>query len=66
MAIRVRFLLIDDIDGTASPDVHRVTFALDGATYEIDLTSANAAELRSRLASYIRVARQKGRVVSAV
>nr|WP_232328295.1 histone-like nucleoid-structuring protein Lsr2 [Kibdelosporangium sp. MJ126-NF4] len=64
--MRVSFLLVDDIDGTSAPDVHRVTFALDGATYEIDLTSANAAELRARLAAYIQVARQTGRVVSAV
>lgn len=58
MAIRVRFLLVDDMDGTASPDVRRVTFELDGASYEIDLTAANAAVLRSRLAAYIGAARE--------
>ncbi|RSM79454.1 Lsr2 family protein [Kibdelosporangium aridum] len=61
MAIRVRFLLIDDMDGTAAPDVHRVTFALDGTSYEIDLTAANAARLRTRLAAYVHAARQTGR-----
>jgi len=63
MAIRVDFLLTDDLDGTISPDVTTVTFGLDGLTYTIDLTVANAARLRRQLAMFIGVARQVGRPV---
>jgi hypothetical protein len=63
MAIRVDFLLTDDLDGTVSPDVTTVTFGLDGLTYTIDLTVANAARLRRQLATFIGAARQVGRRV---
>ena len=35
-------------------------FAVDGASYEIDLTEAEAAELREALAPYVAVARRAG------
>ncbi len=44
MAQRIVVQKTDDIDGSAAPET--VTFALDGTTYEIDLSEANAAPLR--------------------
>lgn len=58
MAQRVNIVLEDDIDGTEADET--VSFALDGATYEIDLSSANAAQLRDSLATYIGHARRAG------
>jgi hypothetical protein len=43
--------LIDDLDGGEAHET--VTFALDGQTYEIDLSSKNAAKLRNALAPYL-------------
>jgi len=43
--------LIDDFDGTEAAET--VKFALDGKTYEIDLSKANANELRRTLRPYI-------------
>jgi hypothetical protein len=60
MAIRVTFHLVDDLDGTASPDVTKVAFGLDGQRYEIDLSTVNAERLRVRLAEFVRVARRTG------
>lgn len=37
---------IDDLDG--SPASETVTFAIDGVTYEIDLSETHAAQLRGR------------------
>lgn len=48
MAQKIQILLLDDIDGSAADET--VTFALDGVSYEIDLVSAHAAELRDSLA----------------
>lgn len=47
--------LIDDIDG--SPADTTVTFALDGERFEIDLSDANAAQMRESLAPWIAGAR---------
>jgi hypothetical protein len=58
MAQRVSVLLVDDLDG--EPADETVTFGLDGVTYEIDLTSGNAAKLRDDLASWIGHARRSG------
>ena len=51
MAQRVNIVLEDDIDG--APADETVTFALDGVTYEIDLSTANATALREALAPYV-------------
>lgn len=56
MAQKVQIMLVDDIDGSTADET--VTFALDGAKYEIDLTSAHAAQLRSALAPWIRAGRK--------
>lgn len=58
MAQRVNIVLTDDIDG--SDAVETVTFALDGNTYEIDLSTGNAAGLRDALAGYIAAGRKTG------
>ena len=56
MAQRVQVILIDDIDGSEADET--VTFSLDGANYEIDVTSRRAAELREGLAPWIASARR--------
>ena len=43
--------IVDDIDGSAGAET--VSFALDGVSYEVDLSEKNAAALRDALASYI-------------
>src|SRR5262245_31621678 len=58
MAQKVQVLLVDDIDGGTADET--VTFGLDGVTYEIDLTTAHAAELRDALASWVGHARKVG------
>lgn len=55
MAERIQVELVDDIDG--SPAQHTVTFALDGVTYEIDLSERNAQRLRAVFERYIERAR---------
>lgn len=49
--------IVDDLDGTESPDVTTINFALDGANYEIDLGAGNAEKLRAALTVYIDAAR---------
>ncbi len=58
MAQRVNVQLIDDIDQTEAAET--VTFALDGVSYEIDLSEQNAQKLRNELATWI----EHGRRVS--
>lgn len=60
MAQKVLVQLVDDLDGTSSHDVTTVLFGLDGVTYEIDLTEANAERLRDSLADYVDSARRVG------
>jgi hypothetical protein len=50
--------LIDDLDGTAATQT--VKFALDGSSYEVDLSDANANELRSALERFTANARRTG------
>lgn len=56
MAQKVQILLVDDIDGGTADET--VTFGLDGVTYEIDLTSENAAKLRDALSPWVGHARK--------
>ena len=58
MAQHVNVVLVDDIDG--SPATETVTFALDGASYEIDLSEDNAARLRSSLTEFTENGRRAG------
>jgi len=50
--------LVDDLDGTEAAET--ITFAFDGATYEIDLSADNAAALRDALEPWVRAARRTG------
>jgi Lsr2 len=58
MAQRVQYLLVDDIDGAEAAET--VSFSLDGVSYEIDLTVANAKKLRNDLAGWVGNARRSG------
>lgn len=58
MAQKVQVLLIDDIDGGEAHET--VSFALDGKTYEIDLSEGNADELRKALAPFVKAGRKTG------
>src|SRR3954466_14636688 len=51
MAQRVNIELVDDIDGSDAEET--VTFALDGVSYELDLSAENAGKLRDVLAPYV-------------
>jgi hypothetical protein len=56
MAQRVQVLLVDDIDGGDAAET--VTFAIDGVTYEIDLSVDNAAQLRGAIGRWVANARR--------
>ncbi|MDF1487733.1 histone-like nucleoid-structuring protein Lsr2 [Tessaracoccus caeni] len=58
MARKVEVTLVDDIDGT--PAERNVTFALEGKTYEIDLSQGNYDKLAEALAPFV----EKGRRVT--
>ncbi len=58
MAQKVQVLLVDDIDGGTADET--VSFALDGVSYEIDLTTEHATELRDALATWVGHARKIG------
>ena len=58
MARTTLIVLIDDVDG--GPAHETVTFALDGVSYEIDLSRTNAARLRKALDPYVAGARRTG------
>jgi hypothetical protein len=59
MAKKVQVLLVDDVD-KSSPADETVSFALDGVSYEIDLTSDNATRLRDDFAVWIGHAERTG------
>ncbi|MGW0907542.1 histone-like nucleoid-structuring protein Lsr2 [Streptomyces sp. NPDC002853] len=58
MAQKVQVLLVDDLDGGEADET--VTFALDGKSYEIDLTTSNADKLRGLLEPYLKGGRRTG------
>ena len=58
MAKQTTVTLIDDIDGSEADE--QVEFAIDGKSYEIDLSSANGSRLRDALAPFISAARRSG------
>ncbi|MDQ0380401.1 putative Ntn-hydrolase superfamily protein [Amycolatopsis thermophila] len=49
---------MDDLDGSEADET--VEFAIDGVTYEIDLSEDNAADLRDALAQFVGHARRVG------
>jgi hypothetical protein len=58
MAQKIQTLFIDDIDG--GPAEGTVRFGLDGADYEIDLSTAHNEELHKVFAAYVTHARKAG------
>ena len=56
MAQKVQVILVDDVDG--GPADETVSFSLDGVSYEIDLSTKNAAAFRDSLAQYVGTARK--------
>jgi hypothetical protein len=62
MAQKINVVLVDDLDGSEASET--VSFGLDGAQYDIDLSKKNADALRKALAPYVaggRRSRPKGR-----
>ena len=61
MARKVQVILTDDIDGDTADET--VAFAVDGTSYEIDLSAKNSKALREAIAVYVGHARRvtKGR-----
>lgn len=58
MAQKVTVSLVDDLDGGTAEET--VGFGLDGKSYEIDLSAANAGKLRDALAGFVAAARRAG------
>jgi Lsr2 len=58
MATRVTTSLVDDTDGSEAQET--VSFALEGTTYEIDLSDQNAKKLRDALEPWVSKARKTG------
>jgi hypothetical protein len=59
MAQKIAVRLEDDLDG--DPADQTVRFGLDGAEYEIDLSTKNATAFREKLAPFTERARKAGR-----
>jgi hypothetical protein len=59
MAKKVTITLVDDFDGEGAAD-ETVEFALDGVSYEIDLSSKNATKLRRDLKQWVEAGRRVG------
>jgi hypothetical protein len=60
MATEVLTVLRDDLDGATAE--RTVSFTWDGASYEIDLSKKNIAELSAVLAPYVAAGRRSGGV----
>ncbi|QJY48342.1 histone-like nucleoid-structuring protein Lsr2 [Pseudonocardia broussonetiae] len=58
MAKHTTVTLVDDIDGSEADE--SVEFAIDGKSYEIDLSTANSSRLRDALAPFVSAARRAG------
>lgn len=57
MARKVTVSVVDDLDG-ATPADESISFGIDGARYQIDLSASNAALLRKTLDEWIPHARK--------
>jgi uncharacterized Ntn-hydrolase superfamily protein len=58
MATQTTVTLVDDLDGSEADE--QVQFAVDGKTYEIDLSNSNSKKLRDALAPFVKAARRAG------
>lgn len=61
MAQKVQILLVCDLHDGDVEGTETVSFAVDGAAYEIDVCDAHGAELRDAFAPYVGAARRAGR-----
>jgi hypothetical protein len=59
MVRKVAVSSIDDVDGQAADET--VIFGLDGVSYEIELSTANAKRLRSELTVWATAGRRRWR-----
>lgn len=64
MAQIFQVLLVCDLHGDQTPGTETVSFAIDGAAYEIDVCAAHAAELKDAFAPYVAAGRRAGRAGS--
>jgi hypothetical protein len=62
VAKKVEVTLVDDLDGGTADET--VSFAIDGTSYEIDLSGKNAQKLRDAVSAFVSAARKAGRVTS--
>lgn len=62
MATQTTVTTVDDLDG--SGDAETRSFALDGKTYEIDLSKENQIKLEEALDPFIAAARNAGRAAA--
>jgi hypothetical protein len=53
MVTVTRIFKVDDLDETTTEGVETVRFSAEGTNYEIDLSEANAARLREKLARFV-------------
>lgn len=58
MARKTVVELVDDVSGEKA--TQSISFSVDGVSYEIDLTDANASRLRSDFEAWEKVARRTG------
>jgi hypothetical protein len=58
VAVRQVTRLVDDLDGSVAAET--VRFGIDGDSYELDLSAANAADLRGLLRRYAAAGRRVG------
>ncbi|WP_147201399.1 histone-like nucleoid-structuring protein Lsr2 [Pseudonocardia asaccharolytica] len=56
MATYTKVMLVDDLDGSAAEE--QIEFAVDGCSYQIDLSAVNVARFREALAPFISAARR--------
>jgi len=60
MAQKTIVTLVDDLTGEEAENISTVEFALDGVTYELDLTDENRTKLHDALSQYANAARMIG------
>lgn len=60
MAQKTIVTLVDDLTGEEAENISTVEFALDGVTYELDLTDKNRTKLHDALSQYANAARKIG------
>jgi hypothetical protein len=60
MAQKTIVTLVDDLTGEEAENISTVEFAIDGVTYELDLTDENSTKLHDTLSQYAKAGRKVG------